>query len=150
MLVFALLAFLSGCRKPSLQDQLVIASEGGDVREIARLLSLGVNVNCKESHSPEAGTPLIWAVRCRQEKAVRALLRAGADPNIKNGPGESALFFAGAYEEGMTNIIKDLILAGANTEEVKKEFEDDWPTSPNRIAFEEAIKLRDQGSKTQY
>jgi ankyrin repeat protein len=145
---FSTLAFVSACRKPSLEDQLFIASEQGDIQGIKRLLSLGVNVNCKQRFSPDAGTPLIWAVRCRQEKAVEVLLAAGADPNIKTRTGQTALFQAiGGYQEDNSRIIKDLILAGANTDEDKKGFESLWPDNTNRVAFEQAINVRNQGVK---
>jgi ankyrin repeat protein len=145
VLTFSAFVLFSGCGQRTLEKQLIIASQDGNVQEIKRLLSLGVNVNCKQRFSPDAGTPLIWAVRCRQEKAVEVLLAAGADPNIKTRTGQTALFQAiGGYQEDNSRIIKDLILAGANTDEDKKGFESLWPDNTNRVAFEQAIIIRNQ------
>jgi len=140
--VISIFAFVSLIKKQSLESQLIIASENGNIQKIKKLLSSGVNVNSKEHFSPDAGTPLIWAVRCEQEKAVKILLAAGADPNITCGTGETALFFAigGSTNDASSIIIKELILAGANTE--KEKFESLPVDDPNRIAFEKAIKLR--------
>jgi len=84
---------LFGCRKLSPEDELIIAAQNGNIEVIQKLISSKINVNCKD-HSPDAGTPLIWAVRCKQENAVQVLLAAGADPNIPTGTGEAPLFFA--------------------------------------------------------
>jgi ankyrin repeat protein len=148
-LILCGLVILDGCAKPSLEDKLIGAAASGSIPEIKRLLSLGVNVNCR-AHSLNAGTPLIWAVRSRQENALEVLLAAGADPNIKTGTKESPLFLAyGSDQEDTSGIIKKLISAGANPDECRPLFEGLPENNPNRIAFEQAIKLRDLGEKKQ-
>lgn len=116
------------------------AAANGDVPEIKRLLRSGVNVNCK-SHFTDGTTPLIWAVWERQAAAVEVLLAAGADPNIVNGTGKTALSLAiGGAQEDTSRIIMDLVLAGAKTEECRPIFESLPQDDPRRVAFERASK----------
>jgi hypothetical protein len=144
LLVFIALPFVGGCGRLSLEQQLIIASQHGNIPEIKRLLALGVNVNCRDP-SLDGGTPLIWAVRQRREEAVEVLLAAGADPNIRTGTGQSALFFAiGDPLEDRSRTIEALVLGGANTEEYKKLFESLPRNDLNRVAFEQAIALKNQ------
>jgi len=118
------------------------AAANGDVPEIERLLRSGVNVNCR-SHSTDGTTPLIWAVWERQAAAVEVLLAAGSDPNIANGTGKTPLSLAiGGPQEDTSRIVKDLVLAGAKTEECKPLFESLPQDDPKRIAFEHALKER--------
>jgi ankyrin repeat protein len=140
-LVFVILILISACAKPSLNDRLLGACATGNLSEIKKCLSQGADVNYK-SHSLDASTPLIWAVRERQERAVTLLLESGADPNIPNGEGKTALFFAFDYRDNDSNIITSLILSGANTEEYKSLFESLPKSNPNRLAFENAVAHR--------
>jgi ankyrin repeat protein len=69
------------------------------------LIERGANVNVQFGDS----TPLILAVRAKQEAVVRALLAKGADPNLKiPNEGGTPLSFASSDE-----IRKLLIDAGA-------------------------------------
>jgi hypothetical protein len=142
-LALFVLIFVGACTKRSLNDDLSGACATGNVQEIKKLLSEGADVNYK-GHSLDASTPLIWATRERQEKAVEILLASGADPNIKNGEGQAALFFAFDVRDNLTNIITPLILGGANTEEYKSMFESLPANNPNRMAFEQALALRNR------
>lgn len=44
----------------------------------------------------QAGTPLLWAAGSGQAAIVKALLRAGADPNAAAADGTSAVLLAAA------------------------------------------------------
>ena len=71
-----------------------------------------------------------------------ALLAAGADPNLRDAQGKTALFYAFSNQEDLSGIIKPLVLAGANTVEYKSMFATLPENDPNRIAFEQASKER--------
>jgi hypothetical protein len=145
-IVFSIVALLSalcfsgGCTARP-EDKLIQAAAAGNVQDIHRLLSLGISVNCV-SRDPDKFTPLLWAVAQRREKAVMALLAAGADPNLRDAQGKTALFYAFSNQEDLSGIIKPLVLAGANTVEYKSMFATLPENDPNRIAFEQASKER--------
>ena len=140
------LCFTQGCTERP-QDKLIQAAATGDVQEIQRLLSRGINVNCV-SRAPDKFTPLIWAVVQRREKAVAALLAAGADPNVRDGLNRTALFYAFSSETDLSGIIKPLVLGGANTEKYKSLFESLPESNPNRVAFEQASTENKTGVKS--
>jgi len=140
--IFAVL-IVGGCKKRSAEDQLIVASGEGNIAEIQRLLAAGVNVNCRSPTLLDKSTPLIWAVAERQPEAVKVLLAAGADPNMRDAHKNAPLFYASSSDEGGSGITRALILGGADTEQYKSMYEDFLlPTNANRIAFEEAIQLR--------
>jgi hypothetical protein len=136
--------FLAACAKPTPEQNLIGAAATGDLQEIKRLLSLGVNVNCTDN-SKVAGTPLIWAAYEGQQESVLVLLSGGADPNIRDGRGYTALSLALVKRRDQSAAIRALVLAGANTDECRALVSGLAAGDPNRIAFEEAIKFRDQG-----
>ena len=57
---------------------LFLAAARGDAAEIARLVAAGSTVDARDSY---ARTPLHVAAYFRQHEAMRALVKAGADPN---------------------------------------------------------------------
>jgi len=136
----------SGCGERAIDQHLSEAAGVGDVQQIKRLLSQGANVNSK-NHSLAAWTPLFWSLFERQDEATLALLAAGADPNLRDGTGKLPLEFTLGPDDRSV-IIRALILAGAKTEEFTTTFERLPAFDPNRIAFEEAIRLRTAKSKT--
>ncbi|NPE50591.1 ankyrin repeat domain-containing protein [Dickeya dadantii] len=61
----------------------------GDEAEARRQLAQGLNLNI---HGKEGITPLLWLIYETQDKnAVRLALKLGADPNYKDGFGDSAV-----------------------------------------------------------
>jgi len=67
------------------------AATGGNAQAVELLLKSGADVNAK---SPNASTPLMMAARYGSEAAVGALLKAGAQPALRNQKGLSAADFA--------------------------------------------------------
>jgi uncharacterized protein len=63
-------------------DGVLAAAAGGDVAEIAKLATAGAKVDVRDGHGR---TPLHVATFGRHRDAMRALARAGADPNALEG-----------------------------------------------------------------
>ena len=73
----ALAQIARGCADP--ESPLAVAAAANNVSEIRRLLADGHLVN---EIAPNRGTPLIAATRSGAVDAIRALLAAGADPDL--------------------------------------------------------------------
>ena len=74
------------------KKRLLSAADHGDLEHLNNLLAAGVDVNI---HAMNGITPLMVASRQGHIEIVRALLEAGADPDIQdNFGGRSALMFA--------------------------------------------------------
>lgn len=80
------------------QMNLFWAAETGNTEEIKSLLEKGYDINfrCKESY-PE-WTPLMIAAANNHYDAVKLLLEKGANPNLQNQFGRTALQFAVRYK----------------------------------------------------
>lgn len=74
---------------------LFYAIESGDLTALRAVLAAGADVNGQDS---DGWTPVSWATLGNQEQMVMELLRAGADPSIKNKEEKSALDYATQYE----------------------------------------------------
>jgi len=137
-LVFLVLA--GGCGERSIDRHLSDAAATGNVREIKRFLAEGANVNCRD-HSLAAWTPLIWALFEHEDGAAQALLAAGADPNLSDSAGKAPLSYAMGLQDRSATI-RALILAGAKTQDYVRAFKVLPSDDPNRLAFEEAVRLQ--------
>ncbi|MEH0834923.1 ankyrin repeat domain-containing protein [Pectobacterium cacticida] len=78
----------------------------GDEAAARELLSQGVNLNIQ---GKEGVTPLLWLIyETQNKKAVTLALKLGADPNYKDGFGDSAVnSVAGAKDPDWLRIILD-------------------------------------------
>jgi len=74
--------------------------DGGSLEAISLLLEHGADVNAWDQ--PRTSTPLIAAITSGQRAAVERLLRAGADPNVRNGEGDSPLRLCAAGGDALT------------------------------------------------
>lgn len=93
---------------------LYLASYNGYVPIIDTLIKYGANPNIK-ANSDElfiGDTPLIVASRAKDKVIAEKLLRAGADPNIQNDNGETALHIVS--DESFTSIVELLLKSGAD------------------------------------
>jgi len=86
----------------------VEALKRGDFRELARLLSLGVDPN----QVADDNSLLDWAVFTGNDDAVDLLLQFGADVNFQDPSGGTPLIYATL--RGNVSIIDKLLSAGAN------------------------------------
>ncbi|XP_030683601.1 ankyrin repeat domain-containing protein 36B-like [Nomascus leucogenys] len=92
-----------------------LACATGQPEMVFLLVSSRCELNLQDR---ECRTPLIKAVQLRQEACATILLQNGADPNIMDFFGKTALHYA-VYNED-TSMIEKLILYGTNIEECSK------------------------------
>ena len=89
---------------------LIVAAAKGHVDMINKLIALDANVDYIDV---EGNTVLIFSANYNQLESCKLLLKAGANPNIKNKKGLTALKCLQCSKERYA-IIRELILHGAN------------------------------------
>ncbi len=80
-----LLLLLTACSTPP--DTLHAAVRRNDTQAVQNLLSQGADVDARDKHGL---TPLMLACMNLQERNIRLLLRAGANPRLSNNAGTTA------------------------------------------------------------
>jgi ankyrin repeat protein len=105
-----LLLTLGACGWRS-ETPLVDAARNGDVAMLASLLDRGGDPN--ERAGINGWTVLMHAVATRQHATARALLDAGADPDLAGGERTALLLAAGLGDEEMVGLLLD---AGADAQ----------------------------------
>jgi ankyrin repeat protein len=90
---------------------LIWASRTGRADSIAELVHAGVDPNQQDS-GPNGWTPLVHAIHKNQLESVRALLSAGAEPDLASPKGLTPLMLAAAQGEG--EIVEELLASGAD------------------------------------
>jgi len=106
---------------------------GKKLVEIAKLLvGKGGNIHTKDTNG---NTALITAVKEGRINLVEYFLNMGADPNVKNNKGETALLLAAAlYPDNNDNvaIVKNLLAKGANIQDKNTNYETPFDISKRR------------------
>jgi ankyrin repeat protein len=92
-----------------LHGQLIHAAFNGNVKECARLLKLGCNVNFRD---PSGVSPLFGASETGSVEVVELLLSSGAIVDASREDGSSSLFIAA--HEGHFRVVERLLAHGAN------------------------------------
>jgi hypothetical protein len=72
------------------------AAQAGDLAKITSLLA--ANPALVNAKAPNSATPLMYAVHSGKTEAAKLLVQKGADVNITNSDGETALFEAAAFD----------------------------------------------------
>lgn len=75
---------------------LAIAAAKGDVEQMARLVSDGVDINASGEYGQ---TPLFWAFYAHNKNGFAFLLKHGADPNARDENGDGMIHLAAADED---------------------------------------------------
>nr|XP_005575396.2 ankyrin repeat domain-containing protein 36B-like [Macaca fascicularis] len=102
---------------------LPLACATGQLEVISLLVSARCELNL---YDRECRTPLIKAVQLRQEACATILLKNGADPNIMDFYGRTALHYA-VYNED-TSMIEKILLHDTDIEECSKRTQ--WAAVP--------------------
>lgn len=119
-----------------------VAVEYGQTNVLGFLLRRGANPNRKDSGGD---TPLVWAVGRSQAgvahdarlETVRALIMAGADPNLKSGAQSGWTPLIWAAELGEPEMVKALLASGARVDATN----DEGLTALNFAANAEVARL---------
>ena len=90
---------------PRLHD----AARAGDITAIDRLVAEGLPIDARDA---DGRTPVMVATVARQTDAVRALVDAGADVDIRDNRLDNVFLYAGA--EGLLDILRIANEAGAD------------------------------------
>ena len=91
------------------------AAQGGDVSIIEMVLSLGIDVNSKDSLDT---TPLMVAAAKGKKQAVDFLLTKGADPSLRTLKGRNLLH--AAVEGGDVSIVETVLSLGIPVDSIDK------------------------------
>jgi ankyrin repeat protein len=100
-----LLTLLSG--KMLLSDE---AEDAGNLVAIENLIKQGVDVNIRDKSTFQ--TPVMLAVQSGRLIALKLLLNAGANPNLQDSNGRTALMTAAGYND--VRMVKALLEHGAD------------------------------------
>jgi uncharacterized protein len=107
----AMVSLLIGC-SPRLP--VVNAAEQGDLPAVKALLSQGHSINERDPKVKFGWTPLMAAIYQGHTNVVHYLIGAGADLNVHDNTGQTAIMWAIAHgDEGLT-MVQDLIVHGAD------------------------------------
>eukprot|EP00854_Cymbomonas_tetramitiformis_P011052 gene11052-13071_t len=87
---------------------LCAAARDGDFRRVVELIESGSNVRTVK----KGKTPLHWAAINGHVLIVQTLLQAGAEPDIADSEGATALFYA--VERNLKDVVQILIQSGAD------------------------------------
>ena len=90
------------------------AAEGDDLQTVKQLLREGHSVNERDSRVKFGWTPLIAATYHRHTNMVHFLIGAGADVNLRDSDGMTALMWATGGGDESLDIVQDLIAHGAD------------------------------------
>ena len=91
---------------------IALAIENQDLSMLSKAIESGGDVNVKHVHGGKRITPIVEAALLNNQEMVEILLEAGADPNIPQDNGETALM--NAAQNGNFSIVSMLLEAGAN------------------------------------
>ena len=91
------------------ETALMNAAEKGHTDTVQVLLANGADANARDK---KGRSPLMEAVKGRENMVIKALLAHGADVNARDSDGATALIYAA--QKGLENTIKILIQNGAN------------------------------------
>jgi ankyrin repeat protein len=118
-------------RGPNGETMLMFAARNGNPRLVELFLNAGVDVNAAENLRKT--TALMWAAEQQHPDAVKALLKAGANPAAKSGP-------AGLPRNYMANRVNQQSVREA--QERRKRAAAAGRTYEEQVLFERAAPLR--------
>ena len=89
------------------------AAEEGNLEKVKLLLKQGRSINERDPRIKFGWTPLIAAIFQRNTNVVHYLIESGADLNIQDNTGQTAIMWATSSDDNL-DIVKDLIAHGAD------------------------------------
>lgn len=109
----AILLVVTGCRRSDPGVRLFDAAESGDLAAVRALVSQGAPIN-QQSPVKFGWTPLIGAVFHNNTNVVQFLVESGADVNVSDWNGETALMYALSRGDDALFVVQYLIDHGAD------------------------------------
>jgi serine/threonine-protein phosphatase 6 regulatory ankyrin repeat subunit B len=89
------------------------AAEEGDLEKVKLLLKQGKSINERDPRIKFGWTPLIAAIYQRNTNVAHYLIASGADVNLTDNQGETAIMWATVSDENF-ELVQDLIAHGAD------------------------------------
>lgn len=112
-LLIILALSLTSCSETPDRVMLNLAISDGDTNTISSLAARGVDLSNPDKTGPR-NTPLIWAVFENRKGVISLLLKLGANPNVPNRDGHTALIRSVIHGDEESDVVAMLINAGAN------------------------------------
>jgi ankyrin repeat protein len=111
VLMAAIAGLLLGCspRLPVLN-----AAEQGDLAAVKKLLQEGHSINERNPRFKFGWTPLMAAIYHHNTNMVHYLIAAGADLNLHDTSGDTAIMWAIVHRDNGLDMVQDLIAHGAD------------------------------------
>jgi ankyrin repeat protein len=97
-------------RRDTLNNELILAAERGDLKKLEELIKAGANLNAQDH---KGRTAMLAATHSNKPEIVKILIDAGADMNLQDDIHDNPFIYAGA--QGRLEILKLLIEAKADT-----------------------------------
>lgn len=120
----------------NLNEQLLKASEKGDVDGVISLLDRGADI---EARNNDGDTPLLRACTTNHTKIVELLLNSGADIENRNDEGYTPLLLSSYY--GLEEIVELLLDHGADVEAMNDECETSLLLASHYFGYPGTVKL---------
>lgn len=122
-IVFVILIFESGLvfanSNQTIDELFFNAMLNGSIIHVQNFINQGADVNMRMGSDRD--TPLMIAVARQDKELLMLLISSGAEVNIKNDLGNTALYYASRY--GLADIVNILIFSGAkvNSKNIENE-----------------------------
>ncbi len=121
-------------------EEAIIADDGAAVNTA---LSGGANVNARGTFGV---TPLAFAVGTGKERAARALVAAGANPNLEDEEGDTAVTLAVGRYKSQPDLLRMVLDAGGNPNQARPDGDPVIVRFINGADLEAITLMRDKGA----
>jgi hypothetical protein len=115
---------------------LFAAASRGDTAQIARLLAQGADVKARDSYGR---TPLHVAAYARQQEALRALAKSGADPNALESDRYDIITIASVADDPVT--LRTALDIGGNPRNITSRYDGTALIAAAHLGHDEVVRI---------